>query len=78
LLNNRCHKIGFSKQLYATELTFACPHCSHKLVKKGSWFARASGFKCAGCGRKVRISYEDKVRLFDGYVHLIIRRKNSG
>lgn len=59
-----------SNELYDVDLTFECPHCDHRLVRKGSRFALLSSYKCPGCGRNVRINYDDKVKLFDKHKYL--------
>ena len=54
-------------RLRDVELTLACPHCGHALRKPGKWFMVAPCFKCEGCGRIIRITYGDKIALFDKY-----------
>lgn len=51
-------------------LTFVCRQCGRQLLKKGGWFMGAHSFKCEGCGREVRLSYDDKLVLFANHVHL--------
>jgi hypothetical protein len=41
-----------------------CPHCGTARVNTGQWFRAISGYKCEGCGNAVRVTYEDKVKLF--------------
>jgi hypothetical protein len=45
-------------------MTFDCPHCGMALIKKGRWFKFVGDFRCAGCQRGVRMTYDDKIRLF--------------
>jgi transposase-like protein len=59
-----------SNLLRCVDLTFNCPHCGHPLLKNGSWFMSAPGFKCLGCHRQVRITYTDKVALFGKHTRL--------
>jgi transposase-like protein len=54
-----------SESLHYVDLTFECPFCGYPLVKSGSWFRSVRRFKCEGCKREVRISYFDKVALFE-------------
>ena len=46
-------------------LTVECPVCNHPLVKKGGWFRTVGRFKCAGCRNEIRLSYRDKIALFE-------------
>jgi hypothetical protein len=59
-----------SSLLRQVELTLACKHCGHSLIKKGDWFVVAHRFKCKGCNREVPITYSDKIALFGKHVHL--------
>jgi transposase-like protein len=60
-----------SAQLRYVALTLECKHCGHALMKNGGWFMAAPRFKCAGCQREVRITYDDKVALFAKHAHLV-------
>ncbi len=53
-------------------LTFPCPHCSRAIVRNGSWFTTIAHFKCDGCGTRMRITYPQKVALFDRHSHLAL------
>jgi hypothetical protein len=64
----RCH---FLPVCVTSTLIFCCPHCGHALVRKGAWFQTVRGFKCGGCWRMLRLTYDDKVALFDKHAHLI-------
>ena len=59
-----------SVSLLTVEMTFECPFCGHVLVKSGSWFHSVSRFKCKGCERVIRLSYPDRLALFEKYAHL--------
>jgi transposase-like protein len=59
-----------SGSLRSVDLTFACPFCSHALVKSGGWFQTVAGFKCMGCQREIPLTYLNKVALFDKHAHL--------
>jgi transposase-like protein len=52
-----------------------CPFCTRALVKSGSWFQTIGRFKCNGCQLEVRLTYSDKVALFDKHAYL--KRKIS-
>jgi transposase-like protein len=53
-------------------LSHSCPHCGHKHEKKGSWFQTIGRYTCLTCHRSVRITYDDKVRLFEMNAHRAI------
>ena len=46
-------------------LTFShqCPHCGNTRVNSGQWFYAIAGYKCGGCGKNVRVTYDDKLKL---------------
>ncbi|MDW6025887.1 hypothetical protein SAZ10_29420 [Mesorhizobium sp. BAC0120] len=58
-----------SSSLLHIEMTFDCPFCAHPLVKTGTWFQTTSGFRCVRCQKQVRITYSDKVALFDKHAN---------
>jgi transposase-like protein len=62
-----------SARLLPVALTFECPFCKHPLVKSGGWFQMAASFWCAGCHREVRLTYSDKLVLFEKHAHLALR-----
>jgi DNA-binding transcriptional regulator YiaG len=59
--------MALSPSLHSVDLTFACPHCGHPLVRPGRWFKVAKGFKCNSCKSDIRLTYSARVALFDGY-----------
>jgi transposase-like protein len=59
-----------SRALLPVLLTSPCPHCRHRLEKKGGWFQSVSHYRCGACHQEVSVSYEDKVKLFDDHAHL--------
>ena len=69
-LQKRRIAMPLSDSLRSLNLTFNCPHCDYALVKKGVWFQTVRGFKCEGCQRMLRLTYDDKVALFDKHAHL--------
>jgi transposase-like protein len=64
-----------SLSLHSVSMTFECPFCTRTLVKSGGWFQTIGRFKCNGCQREVRLTYSDKVALFDKHAHF--KRKIS-
>jgi uncharacterized protein YlaI len=60
----------FSLALANLILTYPCPHCEHKLQKKGSYFQTVGHYYCTECQGRVNITYDDKVKLFDAHAHL--------
>ncbi|SEF12650.1 hypothetical protein SAMN05444161_8804 [Rhizobiales bacterium GAS191] len=66
-----------SRYLRDVLLTFFCPQCGHTLKKRGSWFMAGHHFKCEGCQREVRLTYDDKARLFARHAHLAKRSSST-
>ncbi|UVK47546.1 hypothetical protein BPNPMPFG_003333 [Mesorhizobium sp. AR07] len=62
--------MSLSQSLMSFDLTFECPHCQLVLTKTGSWFRVVASYECEGCRRKIRITYPDKVALFNNHAHL--------
>jgi hypothetical protein len=52
-------------------LTHPCPHCGHKLEKKGSWFQAIARYQCEACFGPVRLTQDAKIKLFDAYACLV-------
>jgi hypothetical protein len=40
-----------------------CPNCGLTRSETGVWFRSVSSYKCEACSTRVRIPYEEKVRL---------------
>jgi len=59
-----------SLRLRDTDLTLKCKHCDWPLIRNGNWFITASRFRCVGCKREMRISYGEKVALFERHADL--------
>ena len=59
-----------SPSLHSVDLTFECPLCGHVLVKTGNWFQTVGRFKCEGCQAQIRLSYSDKLAIFEKHGHL--------
>lgn len=64
--------MSLSRALQSVPLTMACPHCGHKIEKVGSWFQAARHYECEECRQTIRLRYDDKLKLFDDHVHLIL------
>jgi Zn finger protein HypA/HybF involved in hydrogenase expression len=62
--------MSLSALLRNVDLTLECKSCGHLIIKKGDWFITASTFKCDQCKGEVRLTYSDKVALFDKHAHL--------
>lgn len=55
------------QNLCPLEMTFKCPRCGLALLKPGRWFQVASKYRCEGCQSEIRITYPDKIALFQKY-----------
>jgi hypothetical protein len=53
-----------SDDLRDVPLTFHCPHCGYALIRKGRWFKSVSRVKCGGCRREIRMTYDNKIKVF--------------
>ncbi|PAP98061.1 MAG: hypothetical protein E5Y88_24835 [Mesorhizobium sp.] len=62
--------MSLSPSLFSVGLTFQCPQCNFTVIKNGSWFQVVSHYKCEGCGREIRITYPDKIGIFQKHAHL--------
>ncbi|TIS61101.1 MAG: hypothetical protein E5W93_08965 [Mesorhizobium sp.] len=57
--------MGLANDLFDKSLTFQCPRCHAALTKKGSWIKSVTTFKCDRCHETVRLSYTDKLAIFE-------------
>lgn len=57
--------MGLSIELNNVHLCFPCKYCNHAHVKAGRWFVTQSAFVCDGCGHTNRITYQQKMELFE-------------
>ncbi|RUX72353.1 hypothetical protein EN962_30700 [Mesorhizobium sp. M7A.F.Ca.CA.001.09.2.1] len=53
--------------LSSIEMTLECPACGTAFIKPGRWFIAAAHYRCEGCQRLHRLTYPEKVELFDRY-----------
>jgi DNA-directed RNA polymerase subunit RPC12/RpoP len=45
-------------------MTHRCPRCGHRTTRQGSSFRSIRHYHCSVCGEQVRLTYEDKLKLF--------------
>lgn len=57
--------MGLAENLSDVALTFDCPECSHPTVRKGSALRTIAHIRCDGCSTKVRITYPQKLAIFE-------------
>jgi DNA-directed RNA polymerase subunit RPC12/RpoP len=57
-----------SKELFDVRMTYECPSCSRRLIKRGRWFYSIRHYSCSGCRQDVVITFDDKVKLFKKYM----------
>ncbi|RWK44418.1 hypothetical protein [Mesorhizobium sp.] len=57
--------MGLAEDLSDVALTFACPDCSYPAVRKGSALKTIARLRCDGCNAKVRITYPQKLAIFE-------------
>ncbi|TIL30543.1 MAG: hypothetical protein E5Y32_27515 [Mesorhizobium sp.] len=62
--------MSLSPSLFSVGLTFQCPQCNFAVIKNGSWFQVVAHYRCEGCGREIRITYPDKIAIFQKHEHL--------
>jgi hypothetical protein len=62
--------MALSSGLRYVDLTLECDLCGHPMVKRGVWFWTVSTFKCQECKGERRLTYSDKVALFDKHLAL--------
>jgi transposase-like protein len=48
-------------------LAHPCPHCGNLFQKTGGWFQNIGRYTCEVCKQAVRMTYSDKLALFDRY-----------
>jgi transposase-like protein len=56
-----------SAKLECLLLTYECPHCRHPITRPGMWFKCVSRFKCQQCAHEVRLSYPEKLNLYERF-----------
>jgi hypothetical protein len=59
--------VALSVALSYVLMTYDCPHCRSPVTKTGLWFKVAGHFRCAQCGQSVRLTYSEKLTLFERY-----------
>ena len=60
-------------------MSHSCPYCGHELQRTGGWFKTVGSYLCEACKRPVRLTHDDKVKLFGRYSTQgdLIRRTGS-
>jgi transposase-like protein len=62
--------VGLAENLSDVALAFECPYCSHPTVRKGSALRTIAHIRCDGCNAKVRITYPQKLAIFERHKRL--------
>jgi hypothetical protein len=62
--------MSLSLRLRNVDLTLECKYCGGQKIKKGQWFLVIAKFTCENCKREVRLTYKDKIALFERHAHL--------
>lgn len=69
--------MGLAEDLSDVALTFECPDCSHPAVRKGSALRTIAHFRCDGCNAKVRMTYPQKLAIFEKHKLLAASSRQS-
>ena len=64
---HRSRAMPLSGVLTHVLLTRPCPHCGHKLEKKGSWFQAIARYQCEGCYRPLAMTRDARIELFEAH-----------
>lgn len=59
-----------SIDLHDKNLMFKCPNCHKTIIRRGSWIKSITTFKCEGCRAKVRMTYGQKLAIFEHHRRL--------
>jgi hypothetical protein len=70
--------MGLSSDLDDVDLTMPCSNCLYALAKPGRWFRTISRFPYEKCQTTSRISYPEKVALFDRHAEAVSERGSRG
>ena len=66
------------ERLRKTLMTYACPHCGHRLQKLGDWFYSTHQYICTSCKKGVLLGYSVKLKLFADHAQQERRNALSG
>ena len=66
--------MSLSSSLSSIDLTFRCPVCNYPLVKKGGWIWTFGRFKCPGCQSDIRLTYRNKVAIFESTLNWLLTK----
>jgi hypothetical protein len=50
--------------LFDVTLRYSCRHCGCIVEREGKWFFRLRQYTCSSCKQQVRVSYDDKLKIF--------------
>ena len=67
-------EMGLAEDLSDVAIAFDCPDCAHPTVRKGSALRTIAHIRCDGCNAKVRITYPQKLAIFEKHRQLAARR----
>jgi hypothetical protein len=62
--------MSLDNRLMNVDLTHPCPHCGNEHTMKGRWFSVVRTYRCAVCRDEVRMTYPEKMVLFERNAHL--------
>ena len=65
--------MALSNDLHDKNLVFQCQRCSRTIVRKGSWIKSIKTFRCEGCRSEVRMTYGQKLAIFERHRHLAVK-----
>src|SRR6478609_2933535 len=60
----RCAMPTLSQDAQDIFMTHYCPRCGHRTRRQGSSFRLIRHYRCSACGEQVRLTYNDKLKLF--------------
>ena len=60
----RCPMSTLSQDAQDIFMTHRCPRCGHRTTRQGSSFRSVRHYHCSACGEQVRLTYNDKLKLF--------------
>jgi hypothetical protein len=56
--------MSIDQRLRKILMTYACPHCGHRLQKLGDWFYSTHEYICRSRKKAVLLGYSTKIKLF--------------
>jgi transposase-like protein len=61
--------MSLTKDLLDVSLSHKCPSCGHSHQRSGKIFRAITHYVCEACGTDVRLTYPDKLALFQANAH---------